>query len=106
MQEWILSFTAITAISAAGFVVVVVMWLKRMREAVSSALAESANQQVHTAQRFSEALAEIQKEQRHFEQQLQSLSQSNSQLRQGLVNVATQLQHGQVDATRVEPTIH
>ena len=106
MQELILGFAAITGLSAAGFVVVAVLWLKKLRETVSSALTESATQQVQTARRFSEAIAEVQKRQSDFEDQLQALSQANNQLRQGLVTVATQLQHGQVDAQRVEPTIH
>ena len=106
MQELMLAFAAVTGISAAGFVVVAVLWLRKLRETVSSALAESANQQVQTAQRFSEAISQVQKQQRNCEQQLQTLAQANAQLRQGLVNVASQLQQGQVDATRVEPTIH
>ena len=106
MQDIILSFAAITAISVTGFVLVAVLWLRKLRDSVSTALTESANQQVLTAKRFAESLAEVQKQQRHFEQQVHQLVQSNSQLRQGLVNVATQLQHGQPDAQRVEPTIH
>lgn len=106
MQEWMLVFSAVTGLSAAGFVVVAVLWLRKLRETVSQALTESANQQVQTAQRFSEAIAQVQKQQRGYEQQLQTLAQANAQLRQGLVSVASQLQHGQVDAARVEPTIH
>ena len=106
MQELILGFAAVTAVSAVGFVVIAALWLRKMRDSMSAALTESANRQVQTAQRFSEAIAQVQKQQRSYEQQLQILEQANSQLRQGLVTVATQLQHGQVDATRVEPTIH
>lgn len=106
MQEWILGFAAVTGFSVVCFMAVAVLWLKRLRDTVSIALTESANQQVQTSQRFSEAIAQVQKQQRNFETQLQNLTQSNTQLRQGLVSVATQLQHGQVDATRVEPTIH
>jgi len=106
MQEWILAFAAMTGLSTAGFVVIAVLWLRKLRETVSTAFAESANQQVQTARRFSDAIAEVQKQQRNCEQQLLQLAQANSQLRQGLVTVASQLQHGQVDATRVEPTIH
>jgi signal transduction protein with GAF and PtsI domain len=106
MQDLVLAFAAVTAISAAGVVVVAVLWLRKLRESVSSALAESTNQQVQTARRFSEAISEVQKQQRDYEQQLQNLAQANSQLRQGLVSVASQLQHGQADAARNEPTIH
>jgi glycosyltransferase A (GT-A) superfamily protein (DUF2064 family) len=106
MQDLVLIFSAITGVSAAGFVIVAVLWLRKLRETVSSALTESANQQVQTARRFSDALAEVQKQQRGYEQQLQNLAQANSQLRQGLVNVASQLQQGHADAARGEPTIH
>ncbi len=93
MQDWVLTFTAVTGVSATAFVVVAVLWLRKMRETVSAALAESANQQAQTAQRFSEAIAQVQKQHRGYEQQLQNLAQANTQLRQGLVTVATQLQH-------------
>ena len=106
MQEWTLGLAALSGISVTGFVVVAVLWLRKLREAVSSTLGESASQQVQTAQRFAEALAEVQKQQRGFERQLQTLAQSNAQLRQSLASVATQLQHGQIDVSRAEPTIH
>lgn len=106
MQELLLGFAAITGISAAGFVVVAVMWLGKLRETVSAALTESANQQIRTTHHLSEAIAEVQKHQRTYEQQLSHLSQVNAQLRQNLVTAVAQLQHGQVDAQRIEPTIH
>jgi hypothetical protein len=106
MQEWILAFAAVTAFSATGFVVVAVLWLRKLRETVSTALAESASQQVRTAQRLGDALAQVQKQQRGYEQQLHLLSQANSQLRQGLVSVATRLEHSQVETARGDQTIH
>jgi DNA anti-recombination protein RmuC len=106
MQELILALVAISAISAAGFVVVAVMWLRKLRQTVSSALTEAASQQVRTAQRLGDALAQVQKQQRNYEQQLQLLSQANTQLRQGLVNVATRLEHSGTDAGRNDHTIH
>jgi chromosome segregation ATPase len=106
MQDLVLAFAAITGLSAAGFAIVAVLWLRKLRETVSQALAESTGQQVQTAQRFSETVAQLQKRQRGYEQQLQNLAQANSQLRQGLVNMASQLQNGQADAARVDPTIH
>ncbi len=107
MQEWLLAFAAVTGLSAAGFVIVAVMWLRKLRESVATALTESANQQIQTARRFSDALAQVQKQQQHYETQIQNLSQANLQLRQGLVNISTQLQHGgSSDAPRTETTIH
>ena|ERR1700722_7209140 len=106
MQEWLSVFIAITAFSATCFMVVGVLWLHRMRDSVSSALAEAANQQVRSSQRLGDALAQVQKQQRSYEQQLQLLSQANTQLRQGLVSVATRLDHSQSDTGRGDQTIH
>jgi DNA anti-recombination protein RmuC len=106
MQEWLLTLIAVTAFSATCFMVVAVLWLRKLRETVSQALAEAANQQVRTAQRLGDSLAQVQKQQRGYEQQLQLLSQANTQLRQGLVNVATRLEHSQPDSARGDQTIH
>ena len=106
MQEWLLALAAVTAVSATGFMVVGVMWLRRMRETVSHTLAEAANQQVRLSQRLNESIAHVQKQQRNYEQQLQLLSQANTQLRQGLVSVATRLEHGHTEANSDGQTIH
>ena len=106
MQDWIVGFTAVTALSAIGFVAVAVLWLRKLRESVASALAEAANQQVRTAQRLNDALAQVQKQQHNYEQQVQNLAQAGLRLRQELVNVATRLDHTQADAVRGDSTIH
>ena len=106
MQDWLLVPVAVTAFCATAFIVVAALWLRKLRATVSSALAEAANQQVRTAQRLSDALAQVQKQQRGYEQQLQLLSQANTQLRQGLVSVATRLEHGQADAGPGDQIIH
>ncbi len=106
MQDWIIGFTAITALSATGFVVVAVLWLKRLRETVSSALAEAANQQVRTAQRLGDALAQLQKQQHNYDQQLHNLAQAGLRLRQELVNVTAKLEHNQAEAPRGDQTLH
>ncbi len=105
MLEWIVVLVA-SAISATGFVFIAVLWLRKLRETVSLALAEAARQQVRTAQRLSEGFAQMQKQQRGYEQQLQILSQSNTQLRQGLVTVANRLDVTQADAVRSDQTVH
>jgi chromosome segregation ATPase len=106
MQDWILIFAAITAISATGFVVVAVMWLRKLRETVSISLAEAANQQVRTAQRLSDSLAQVQKQQHNYDQQLQNLAQAGLRLRQELVNVNARLETHQSDAVRGDSTLH
>ncbi|MBV8060612.1 MAG: hypothetical protein JO126_05455 [Alphaproteobacteria bacterium] len=106
MQDWILAFASVTALSVTAFVIVAVMWLKRLRETVSATLTESANQQVRTAQRLSDQIAQLQKQQRHYEQQLQVLAQTSTQLRQGLVSVATRLENNQTETPRSDYTLH
>ena len=106
MLEWIAVLAAVSALSATGFVVVAVMWLRKLRETVSMALAETARQQVRTTQRLGDTIAQMQKQQRGYEQQLQILSQSNTQLRQGLVTVANRLEVTQMDAPRGDQTVH
>jgi hypothetical protein len=106
MVEWNLVFTAVTAVSASAFVVVAVLWLRRLRETVSNALAESAGQQVRTAQRLGDSIAQLQKQQQHYEQQIQALAQAGLRLRQELSNVSTRLEHSQMDAGRGDHTIH
>jgi len=108
MQDWIIIFAAVTAVSATGFVVVAVLWLRRLRETVSTALAEAANQQVRTAQRLSDALAQVQKQQHNYEQQLQNLAQAGLRLRQEIVNVSSRLEHRQQSESPVrgDQTLH
>jgi DNA anti-recombination protein RmuC len=106
VQEGLLALIGVTAFSAAGFMVVAVLWLRKLRDTVSSSLAEAANQQVRTAQRMNDSLAQVQKQQRNYEQQLQLLSQANTQLRQGLVSMATRLEHASSDSVRGDQTIH
>src|SRR5882757_1337159 len=100
MQDYIVAFAALTAVSAIAFMGVAFLWLRRMRETVSLALSEAANQQVRTAQRLSDALAQVQKQQRTYDQQLQSLAQAGLRLRQELVNVSSQLEHNRAEAMR------
>lgn len=105
MLEWIFVFAAAVALAATGFVAVAVLWLRKLRETVSAALTEAANQQVRTAQRLSEAVAQVQKQQRSYDQQLQNLAQANMRLRQELASVAHKLEHPSEDA-RGGQTVH
>lgn len=106
MPDWIMLFAAVGTLSATGFIVVAFLWLRRLRETVSSALAEAARQQVRTAQRLNETIDQVQKQQRGYEQQLQLLSQANTQLRQGLVTVANRLDVNRTEAIRGDQTVH
>ncbi len=106
MPDWVVLFAAVSILSATGFIVVAVLWLRKLRETVAAALAEAARQQLHTSQRLNETVAQVQKQQRGYEQQLQILSQANAQLRQGLVTVANRLDVTRADAIRGDQTVH
>lgn len=106
MPDLMLLFAGLSTLCAAGFIVVAVLWLRKLRETVASALAEAARQQLRTSQRLNETVAQVQKQQRGYEQQLQILSQANAQLKQGLVTVASRLDVSRSDAMRGDQTLH
>jgi conjugal transfer/entry exclusion protein len=106
MLNYIVLFAVVMALSTTAFVVVAVLWLRKLRETVSGTLAESVNQQIRTAHRLGEAVAQVQKQQRTYEQQLQNLAQANMRLRQELATVAHRLEHTETDPARGDRTVH
>jgi len=88
MSIWALTFVASTALAALGFVVVAIVWLKKLRETLSVMLGETAGQQVRTAQRFGETIARMQQQQQLYEQRLQTLTEANLRMRQDLNHLA------------------
>ncbi len=95
MNGWVLALAVSTALVATGFVVVAVLWLKKLRQTVASALSEAAHQQVRVAQRLSENVGQVQKQQRNLEQQMQNLVQANVKLRQDVAAIATRVEHSE-----------
>lgn len=106
MVDTIIALGAVTALSLTGFMIIGVMWLRKLRETVACNLGETATQQILTAQRLSENIDQLQKQQRSYEDRLQALAQANAQLRQGLVNMATRLDHTESESTRGDHTLH
>lgn len=102
-------FAAILSLSALAASIVAIVWLSNLRASVARVLTESTSQQIRTAQRLFEALAQIQKAQQGYERQLQALSHANAQLRQDLATVSTRLEHAQTSPgnfPQQRPTIH
>ena len=97
---------AIGLISSLGFVIVAGFWLRKMRDTVSTALAEAAGQQIRTAQRLAESIALIQKQQDNYNRQLQILAQAGLRLQQELNHVSTRLGNAQNDNERGSQTLH
>lgn len=106
MQDWVLLAAAITAFSTTGFIVVAVLWLRKLRQSVTKALSETAHQQIRSAEHLSDVLASVQNRQRQFDQQLQTLAQAGLRLRQEIVTVSNRLEHHQSDAGRGDSTLH
>jgi hypothetical protein len=105
MLVWIIAFAGATAVSVAVFVAVAILWLRKLRETVSGALTDAASQQVNSAQRLGEALTQVQKQQRTYEQQLHNLAQAGLKLRQDLASVTQRLEHVDHDQHR-DRTVH
>jgi chromosome segregation ATPase len=104
--EWIYLFAGAIALSAVGFVCVAVIWLRKLRETVSFALTEAAGQQIRTAQRLGESIAQVQKQQDGYTQQINVLAQAGMRLQQELSNVSNRLENTQADHVRGGQTLH
>jgi len=91
MNLWVISFIASTAFASIGFVVVAILWLKKLRETLSCTLAETAGQQVRNAQHVSKTLSEIQLHQELYEQRLQTLTEANIRMRQDLNEITNKI---------------
>lgn len=90
-MPWLLIFASVTALTTTLFLFVAVLWLRKLRLSVLHALKESATQQVLTAQRFGEAIEQLQKRQIQQEQQLYAMAQASLRLRQELNTVSNRM---------------
>jgi succinyl-CoA synthetase alpha subunit len=106
MLEWIVACAVATAVSAAVFVTCAVLWLRKLRETVSSALTDASQHQNDTAEQLSQALALVQKQQRTYEVQLHGLAQAGVKLRQDLASVSQRLEHADHEQHARDRTVH
>jgi hypothetical protein len=104
--EWLILFAGATAFSAVGFVLVAVIWLRKLRETVLSSLGEVAGQQVRTAQHASETVARMQKQQDCCAQQIHTLAQAGLRLQQEISAVTHRLENAQRENPRGGQTLH
>jgi DNA anti-recombination protein RmuC len=105
-QEWLLIFAGAITLSAIGFVCVAVLWLRKLRETVATALAEAAGQQVRTNQRLNEAIAQVQKQQDGYARQVQILAEAGIRLQQEISSVANRIENSHGDHPRGAQTLH
>ena len=105
-QEWLMIFAGSVALSAAGFVCVAILWLRKLRETVGIALADAAGQQIRNNQRLNEAIAQVQKQQDGYARQIQVLAQAGVRLQQELSSVATRVDNTYGEQPRGGQTMH
>ncbi len=105
-QEWIYLLTATICMCAGVSVFVAVVWLRKLRETVASALSEAAGQQIKTAQRMGESIAQLQKQQDGYTHQINVLAQAGIRLQQELSSVSNRLENAQVESPRGTNTLH
>ncbi|MGE4352222.1 MAG: hypothetical protein AB7E52_08555 [Bdellovibrionales bacterium] len=104
MSQWVIYFALSTALASAAFVVVAVQWLKKLRVTLAVALGETAHQQIRTAQRLGESMAQLQRQQTEQEKQLLALIESNARLRRDLNALEGKLDTSQELFTTVSTT--
>ena len=104
MTQWAIAFIASTAFAAVGFVVVAIMWLKKLRETLSLALGETAGQQLRSSQRIGETIAQLQRQQQLTDQRLQTLAETSLRLRQELDQLAGKVEMTERDCVPHAPT--
>lgn len=88
MTFWSLVFMASTAFAALGFVVVAVLWLRKLRETISTALGETAGQQLRSSQILHDKITHLQTQQMLHKDRLEDLTAANNQLRKELGQLA------------------
>lgn len=92
MTIWAIALILSTSIAAVGCAVVAVVWLKKFRDTLAVALGETAGQQVRTAQRLSESLAQLQRQQTAYDKRIQSLTEANLILQRELNHLADKVE--------------
>jgi len=108
---WPLAFLLSTTLAAAGFLVVAVVWLRKLRGSLGKALAETATHQLRSTQRLSESMALLQQQQQTQENQLHELAEHVLRMRQELTSLEGHLEPDQPDPEHLPPppphrTIH
>ncbi len=84
MSLWGLVFVISTGAAACAFVVVAILWLKKLRETLAVALGESVSQQIKTTRRLSDTLDSLERQQHHYEQRLETLTAATLRMRQDI----------------------
>lgn len=93
----VLATLAICVLAAAGFVVGAMIWLRRLRQRLASAVGEALGRQIQHGQKVEEALQGLHKHHRQVEAQIQALAQAQARARAD-INALAQRMEQQRDA--------
>ncbi len=105
MQNDLMIFAAIAAVTSGFSVIVGIFWLVKLRNTVAKALAENAQQQLRTALKLGDAIGQVQKRQEQYNEQLIMLAEAGLRMRQEISNMSNRLE-GQPEANRGSQTLH
>jgi hypothetical protein len=89
--EWFYLLICAVALSLTGTILFASLWLKKFRDAFSASLTEMAGHQIRTAQRISESIAELQKQQDCTTRQIHTLAQEGLRLQREISAVSSRL---------------
>lgn len=98
MNIWAATLIASTLLAAAGFVVVAVLWLRKLRDALAATLGENAGTQIRTTQRLTMTIDQLLHRQELYEKRLLTLTEANIKMRQDLNLLAERVALGEGEA--------
>lgn len=89
---------AIMIIAVSGFVVGAMLWLKRLRANLASAVSEALARQITHGQKVEEALAVLQQNQKKMEGQVLLLAEAQTRARNDINTLAQRFEQREVSA--------
>jgi hypothetical protein len=102
MNAWInlptLIMLSIMVAGAAGFVVGAMLWLKRLRANLASAVSEALARQITHGQKVEEALSVLQQNQKKMEGQVLLLAEAQTRARNDINALAQRFEQREVSA--------
>lgn len=91
MTIWVVTLLASTVLAAAGFVVVAVLWLRKLRDALATTVGENTGNQIRSTQRLAMTVEQLLHRQELYEKRLLTLTDANIKMRQDLNLLAERL---------------
>jgi hypothetical protein len=102
MQSWlnppVLILFGILGIAAIAFVTGAMLWLKRLRQHLGTAVGDALSRQVQHGRKVEEALDILTRNQKQMEAQVQAMAQINARLRADLTALAQRVEQREMMA--------